>query len=135
MVPVVVVEEENCPSARESPGQSLSSGSMLRNLSSIDTPPVILGNALSSGIISRGHSEEPDDCDRIVERKKYTYYTRKFVGLSDSSPSRSPLANALSPATDESSNRTSAGEGERSDLYLSLFSGMDAIAEEPDEEA
>ena len=102
---------------------------MLRNLSSIDTPPVILGNVLSSG----DYSEEPDDCDRIVERKKYTYYTRKFVGLSDSSPSRSPLANALSPATDESSNSTSAGEGEQSDL--SLFSGMDAIAEEPDEEA
>ena len=99
---------------------------MLRNLSSIDTPPVILGNALSSGIISRGHSEEPDDCDRIVERK---YYGNLRL---DSSPSRIPLANALSPATDESSNSTSAGEGERSDL--SLFSGMDAIAEEPDEE-
>ena len=101
---------------------------MLRNLSSIDTPPVILGNALSSGImISRGHSEEPDDCDRIVERK---YYGNLRL---DSSPSRIPLANALSPATDhKSSNSTSAGEGERSDL--SLFSGMDAIAEEPDEE-
>jgi hypothetical protein len=108
---------------------SLSSGGMmLRNLSSIDTPPVILGNVLSSG----DYSEEPDDCDRIVERKKYTYYTRKFVGLSDSSPSRSPLANALSPATDESSNSTSAGEGEQSNL--SLFSGMETIAEEPDEE-
>ena len=131
VVPMVVVEEENSPPARESPaGQSsLSSGGMmLRNLSSIDTPPVILGNALSSG----DYSEEPDDCDRIVERKKYTYYTRKFVGLSDSSPSRSPLANALSPATDESSNSTSAGEGEQSDL--SLFSGMETIAEEPDEE-
>ena len=131
VVPMVVVEEGNIPPARESSaGQSsLSSGGMmLRNLSSIDTPPVILGNALSSG----DYSEEPDDCDRIVERKKDTYYTRKFVGLSDSSPSRSPLANALSPATDESSNSTSAGEGERS--YLSLFSGMDAIAEESDEE-
>ena len=93
---------------------------MLRNLSSIDTPPVILGNALSSG----DYSEEPDDCDRIVERK---YYGNVRL---DSSPSS--LANALSPATDESSNSTSAGEGERSDL--SLFSGMDAIAEEPDEE-
>jgi hypothetical protein len=98
---------------------------MLRNLSSIDTPPVILGNALSSG----DYSEESDDCDRIVERK---YYTSIFVGLSNSSPSRIPFANALSPATDEFSNSTSAGEGERSDL--SLFSGMDAIAEEPDEE-
>ena len=60
---------------------------------------------------------------------------RKYYGnvRLDSSPSS--LANALSPATDESSNSTSAGEGERSDLYLSLFSGMDAIAEEPDEEA
>ena len=101
---------------------------MLRNLSSIDTPPVILGNVLSSG----DYSEELDDWDRIVERK---YYTRNYGGLSDSSPSRIPPANALSPATDESSNSTSAGEGERSDLYLSLFSGMDAIAEEPDEEA
>ena len=57
---------------------------------------------------------------------------RKYYGnvRLDSSPSS--LANALSPATDESSNSTSAGEGERSDL--SLFSGMDAIAEEPDEE-
>ena len=125
VVPMVVVEEENSPPARESPaGQSsLSSGGMmLRNLSSIDTPPVILGNALSSG----DYSEEPDDCDRIVERK---YYGNLRL---DSSPSRIPLANALSPATDESSNSTSAGEGERSDL--SLFSGMDAIAEEPDEE-
>ena len=125
MVPMVVVEEENSPPARESPaGQSsLSSGGMmLRNLSSIDTPPVILGNVLSSG----DYSEEPDDCDRIVERK---YYGNLRL---DSSPSRIPLANALSPATDESSNSTSAGEGERSDL--SLFSGMDAIAEEPDEE-
>ena len=100
---------------------------MLRNLSSIDTPPVILGNALSSGIISRGHSEEPDDCDRIVERK---YYGNLRL---DSSPSRIPLANALSPTDHKSSkSSTSAGEGERSDL--SLFSGMDAITEEPDEE-
>ena len=98
---------------------------MLRNLSSIETPPVILGNALLSGDYC---SEESDDCDRIVERKFYT--DSFFVGLSDSSPSS--LANALSPATDESNNSTSAGEGERSDL--SLFSGMDAIAEEPDEE-
>ena len=59
---------------------------------------------------------------------------RKYYGnlRLDTSPSRNPLANALSPATDESSNSTSAGEGERS--YLSLFSGMDAIAEESDEE-
>jgi hypothetical protein len=130
VVPMVVVEEGNNspPAARESPaGQSsLSSGGMmLRNLSSIDTPPVILSNVLSSG----DYSEEPKKWDRIVERK-YTCYTRNYVGLSDSSPSS--LANALSPATDESSNSTSAGEGERSDL--SLFSGMDAIAEEPDEE-
>jgi hypothetical protein len=127
---MVAVEEENSPPARESPaGQSsLSSGGMmLRNLSSIDTPPVILGNVLSSGDYC---SEEPDDCDRIVERKFYTTSTF-FVGLSDSSPSS--LANALSPATDESSNSTSAGEGERSG-DLSLFSGMDTIAEEPDEE-
>jgi hypothetical protein len=125
VVPMVAVEEENSPPARGSPaGQSsLSSGGMmLRNLSSIDTPPVILGNALSSG----DYSEEPDDCDRIVERK---YYGNLRL---DSSSSKIPLANALSPATDESSNSTSAGEGERSDL--SLFSGMDAIAEEPDEE-
>jgi hypothetical protein len=130
VVPMVVVEEENSPPARESPaGQSsLSSGGMmLRNLSSIDTPPVILGNVLSSGDYC---SEEPDDCDRIVERKFYTTSTF-FVGLLDSSPSS--LANALSPATDESSNSTSAGEGERSG-DLSLFSGMDTIAEEPDEE-
>jgi hypothetical protein len=133
VVPMVVVEEGNNspPAARESPaGQSsLSSGGMmLRNLSSIDTPPVILGNALSSGImISRGHSEEPDDCDRIVERK---YYGNLRL---DSSPSRIPLANALSPTDHKSSkSSTSAGEGERSDL--SLFSGMDAITEEPDEE-
>jgi hypothetical protein len=125
-VPMVVVEEENSPPARESPaGQSTlsSGGMMLRNLSSIETPPVILGNALSSGIISRGHSEEPDDCGRIVERK---YYGNLRL---DSSPAS--LANAL-PATDESNNSTSAGEGEC--LDLSLFSGMDAIAEEPDEE-
>ena len=122
VVPVVVVEEENCPSARESPGQSLSSGSMLRNLSSIDTPPVILGNALSSGIIS-GHSEPDDDGDQIVERK---YYGN--LRLLDSSPSS--LANALTP-TDES-NSSSADEGERPDL--SLFSGMDTIAEEQDGE-
>ena len=126
MVPMVAVEEENSPPARESPaGQSsLSSGGMmLRNLSSIDTPPVILGNALSSG----DYSEEPDDCDRIVERK---YYGNLRL---DSSPSRIPLANALS-LTDHKSSKssTSAGEGERSDL--SLFSGMDAITEEPDEE-
>ena len=95
---------------------------MLRNLSSIDTPPVILGNVLSLGDYC---SEESDDCDRIVERK---YYRNLRL---DSSPSI--LANALSPATDESSNSTSAGEGERSG-DLSLFSGMDTIAEEPDEE-
>jgi hypothetical protein len=123
VVPMVVVEEENSPPARESPaGQSSLStgGMMLRNLSSIETPPVILGNALLSG----DYSEESDDCDRIVERK---YYGNLRL---DSSPSI--LANALSPATDESNNSTSAGEGERS--YLSLFSGMDAIAEESDEE-
>ena len=124
VVPMVVVEEEHIPPARESPaGQSSLStgGMMLRNLSSIETPPVILGNALSLGDYC---SEESDDCDRIVERK---YYRNLRL---DSSPSI--LANALSPATDESNNSTSAGEGERS--YLSLFSGMDAIAEEPDEE-
>ena len=82
---------------------------MLRNLSSIDTPPVILGNVLSLGDYC---SEESDDCDRIVERKFYT--DSFFVGLLDSSPS------------------SLASEGERSDLLL--FSGMDTIAEEPDEE-
>ncbi len=127
VVPMVVVEEENSPPARESPaGQSsLSSGGMmLRNLSSIETPPVILGNVLSSGDYC---SEESDDCDRIVERK---YYGNLRL---DSSPSRIPLANALSPTDHKSSkSSTSAGEGERSDL--SLFSGMDAITEEPDEE-
>jgi hypothetical protein len=58
-----------------------------------------------------------------VERKYYGNHR-----LLDSSPSS--LTNELSP-TDESSS-TFPDEDEQSDL--SLFSGMDTIAEEPDEE-
>ena len=113
---MVVVEEENSPSL---PRESL----VFKNLTSINTRPVIiLANALSLSIIS-GHSEPDDDGDQIVERK---YYGN--LRLLDSSPSS--LANALTP-TDES-NSSSADEGERPDL--SLFSGMDTIAEEQDGE-
>ena len=113
MVPMVVVEEENSP--------SLPRESLVFNLTSIDTRPVIiLANALSLSIIS-GHSE-PDDWNQLEERK---YYGNLI--LLDSSPSS--LANALS-STDET-NSSSADEGQRSDL--SLFSEMETIAEEPDE--
>ena len=114
MVPMVVVEEENSPSL---PRESL----VFKNLTSINTRPVIiLANALSLSIIS-GHSE-PDDWNQLEERK---YYGNLI--LLDSSPSS--LANALS-STDET-NSSSADEGQRSDL--SLFSEMETIAEEPDE--
>ena len=118
MVPMVVVEEENSPSLpRES----------LVNLTSIDTPPVlILANVLSSGIISGNHSE-PDDWNQVEERKYYMV-ERKYYGnlrLLDSSPSS--LANALSSTDDP--NSSSAGEGQRSDL--SFISEMETIAEEP----
>ena len=118
VVPMVVVEEENSPSLpRES----------LVNLTSIDTPPVlILANVLSSGIISGNHSE-PDDWNQVEERKYYMV-ERKYYGnlrLLDSSPSS--LANALSSTDDP--NSSSAGEGQRSDL--SFISEMETIAEEP----
>ena len=114
VVPMVVVEEENSPSL---PRESL----VFKNLTSINTRPVIiLANALSLSIIS-GHSE-PDDWNQLEERK---YYGNLI--LLDSSPSS--LANALS-STDET-NSSSADEGQRSDL--SLFSEMETIAEEPDE--
>jgi hypothetical protein len=57
---MVVVEEENSPSL---PRESL----VFKNLTSINTRPVIiLANALSLSIIS-GHSE-PDDWNQLEER-------------------------------------------------------------------
>ena len=96
VVPAAVDTEEVLPSNVQSPvlvGQepvpSHSSGvsSLLRDLSSIGTPPFSLANALSSGntLISGGGDSKQDNLDQAVDRKFY-HVPPKFC-LLDSSPS------------------------------------------------
>jgi hypothetical protein len=146
VVPMVVVKEEHIPAAlphgsvedsfpllrnlqsvRES-RQSSSTRSMHHNLTSIDTPPGSLTNALSSGIISS--DSETDKPVRVLERK--FYHIPRHFSLLDSSPSS--LVNTLSPADDEATTTSIGDEGRDFDVVLLSSGSMNTITEEPDEE-
>lgn len=85
-------------SVRSQPGDYesrdvISSGGLLRNLSSIDTPPVFLADFLSSGVIGSDSSAK-DDVE-LIERKYYK------APMKVSSQDEQPMYNS-SPESDQS---------------------------------
>jgi hypothetical protein len=151
VVPAAVDTEEILPSNVQSPvlvGQepvpSHSSGvsSLLRDLSSIGTPPFSLANALSSGntLISGGGDSKQDNLDQAVDRKFY-HVPPKFC-LLDSSPSllfADALQNDACSGIDNQAEPSNMSGTEQSTQTYGLLSsriessGMGTIMEETEE--